>query len=108
MRAEDCDSLHDKFYESHNLCEHRTDGTRGVEAINLDTGAVYGGTLTAAGFSPKRLAHGYLFVLTANVGGRQRDPKERIKSRVIYVDKFGGPDEGCDEESVAEQRKMYC
>ncbi|MDR0355820.1 MAG: hypothetical protein LBJ64_08830, partial [Deltaproteobacteria bacterium] len=103
MGLDDKDELSSSF-RSANLYKYETDGTNGVEAINLDTGAVYGGALTAVGFSPKHLKHGYLFVLTVPVASRQRVPNEKILHRVIHVDKFGGPDLGCDTESVRTQK----
>ncbi|MDR1546357.1 MAG: metallophosphoesterase [Deltaproteobacteria bacterium] len=60
----------------------------GLEAVNIDTGAVYGGALTALGLSSKYLAHGLMPLLTVKTrGNRGAEPL----TRTIEVDGFGGP-----------------
>jgi hypothetical protein len=69
-------------------CVHFDSGpTVGVEAINVDTGAVYGNCLTAIGLSPKYMSAGLIPVLSA----RLNKPFSHNPSfRFIHVDGFGG------------------
>ncbi|MDR1110198.1 MAG: metallophosphoesterase [Deltaproteobacteria bacterium] len=62
----------------------------GLEAINVDTGAVYGGALTALGLSPRYLDHGLMPLLTVRTSGGQRSRDGKIMARSIHVAKFGG------------------
>jgi calcineurin-like phosphoesterase family protein len=69
-------------------CHHYlTDDVRGVEAINIDTGAVYGGALTALGLSPKYLNRGLMPFLTVPTCKSYRDCKTRLQA--IKFDKLG-------------------
>lgn len=56
-----------------------------VEAINIDTGAVFGSALTAIGLSDELLSNGEIFVLTVLTSGSQRDVKQPIR-RYIRVE----------------------
>ncbi|MDR1165953.1 MAG: metallophosphoesterase [Deltaproteobacteria bacterium] len=64
---------------------------RGVEAINIDTGAFFGGALTALGLSAKYLRNGLMPILT--VKRLEKDGKRVLKTRarLIKIDHFGGP-----------------
>ncbi|MDR1165952.1 MAG: metallophosphoesterase [Deltaproteobacteria bacterium] len=66
---------------------------QGVEAINIDTGAFFGGALTALGLSEKYLRNGLMPVLT--VKSPAKDGTRDFKSRagLIKIDHFGGPRE---------------
>jgi hypothetical protein len=61
----------------------------GVEAINVDTGAVYGGALTAVGLSPKYLARGLMPILSISTYDGSRKPLNLFK-RLVRIDRFGG------------------
>ncbi|MDR1110200.1 MAG: metallophosphoesterase [Deltaproteobacteria bacterium] len=61
----------------------------GVQAINIDTGAVHGGALTALGLSGRRLAHGEFTFLTAPTSAPQRGNSDRIMARTILVHDSG-------------------
>jgi hypothetical protein len=64
--------------------------THGLEAINIDTGAVYGSALTALGLSRRYLEHGLMPILTVKTSGGQRSRDGKIMARSISVPKFGG------------------
>ncbi|MDR1165951.1 MAG: metallophosphoesterase [Deltaproteobacteria bacterium] len=65
----------------------------GAEAINIDTGAVYGGALTALGLSVRYLRDGLTPVLTVKSGGNARESEDKIQARIVKIDHFGGPRE---------------
>jgi hypothetical protein len=66
-----------------------TDGELGVEAINIDTGAVAGHALTALGLSPKYLKEGLLLALTYHNDGNQRNKRHKVNWRAIKASSFG-------------------
>jgi hypothetical protein len=65
------------------------DSPGGVEAVNIDTGAVLGGGLTALGLSPKYLANGWLLTLVYRNDGDQRRKFEKVIRRAIKITKLG-------------------
>jgi hypothetical protein len=69
-------------------CIHFDSGpSAGVEAINIDTGAVYGNCLTAIGLSPKYLAFGLIPVLSSRLNCPfTTNPTLRF----LHVNGFGG------------------
>jgi hypothetical protein len=69
---------------------YRTEGEKGIEAINIDTGAVAGGGLTALGLSSKFLREGFLMSLVYPNDGDQRRKQQKIIKRAIMIDKLGG------------------
>ncbi|MDR1110201.1 MAG: metallophosphoesterase [Deltaproteobacteria bacterium] len=73
-----------------NLIDYGCDEGHGVEAINIDTGAVLGGALTALGLSDRRLADGHLLLLTVRLSAPQSDEGERVLDRTVHVGHFGG------------------
>jgi hypothetical protein len=72
----------------------QTGPDHGVEAINLDTGCVSGGALTALGLSERFLAKGWLLTLAYLSDGDQRRKALKIKRRAIRVTRFGTPASG--------------
>jgi hypothetical protein len=66
-----------------------TEGDNGIEAINIDTGAVYGGALTALGLSAESLENGVMPLLTVPTAGNQRNEKTKYKFRSIKFTKLG-------------------
>jgi hypothetical protein len=64
-----------------------TDNINGIEAINIDTGAVYGGALTALGLSERYLTRNIMPVLTVKTSGGQRE--EKFQYRMIVFKKLG-------------------
>ena len=62
-----------------------------VEAVNIDTGAVFGGALTAIGLSDELLANGEICVLTVLTSGSQRDVRQPIR-RYLRAEFFGSPE----------------
>ena len=69
---------------------YQTADENGVEAINIDTGAVTGGGLTALGLSPKYLEGGFLLVLTCQTDGDQRSRRAKVAQRVVKINRVGG------------------
>jgi predicted phosphodiesterase len=63
----------------------------GVEAINVDTAAVYGGALTALGLSATYLASGIMPLLTVRTSVGQRSPGDKVLARAIHAHRLGGP-----------------
>ena len=63
----------------------------GVESINIDTGAVYGGALTALGLSADRLASKHMLLLTASVTKSLRTAHDKVECRAIGFPKLGRP-----------------
>ncbi|MCL2009745.1 MAG: metallophosphoesterase [Synergistaceae bacterium] len=53
-----------------------------IEAVNIDTGAVFGGALTAIGLSDELLTNGEIFVLTVLTSGGQRGVKQPIQRHI--------------------------
>jgi hypothetical protein len=74
----------------HESFHYKTDSQNGLEAINIDTGAVYGQALTALGLSSKLLSQGGLVQLHVPIAGGQRSSSNKVKIRVITFDKLGG------------------
>jgi hypothetical protein len=68
----------------------KTEGQNGIEAINIDTGAVAGGGLTALGLSSKYLSEGFLMSLVYPNDGNQRRKEQKVIKRAIKIDKLGG------------------
>jgi hypothetical protein len=71
------------------LNRYVTDDANGIEAINIDTGAVYGGALTALGLSATHLAQNAMPLLTVSVADSQRDPRCKVRFRAIGFNKLG-------------------
>jgi hypothetical protein len=67
-----------------------TTGELGVEAINIDTGCVVGGGLTALGLSEKYLEGGWLLSMVYEMGGDHRAKKEKVAKRAIKISRLGG------------------
>jgi hypothetical protein len=66
-------------------------GTEGaLEAVNIDTGAVFGGALTALGLSSDSLERGQLPLLTVFTSGSHAEG-QRPLARTVYVKRFGSP-----------------
>jgi hypothetical protein len=55
------------------------------KAVNIDTGAVYGGALTALGLSSQELAKGRLLLITVPTDRSQRQPKDKFSVRAITI-----------------------
>ena len=72
--------------------EYATNGDLGVEAINVDTGAVAAGALTALGLSPGLLSEGLLATLACPTTVNVRLAKRKVLRRTVRVDRLGGPD----------------
>jgi hypothetical protein len=70
----------------------RAKGELGVEAINVDTGCVMGGALTALGLSESLLSQGWLLVMSCQSGSNQRNGRGKILKRALKVWRMGGPD----------------
>jgi hypothetical protein len=70
---------------------YETGGDLGVEAINIDTGAVLGGVLTALGLSERYLDEGYLVFLSCPSGGNRRQAQTKVFRRSVRISRLGGP-----------------
>ncbi|MDR0355950.1 MAG: metallophosphoesterase [Deltaproteobacteria bacterium] len=77
-----------------NSCRYACPAEAGVEAINIDTGAVYGGALTALGLSSKRLSLGLMPLITVQTSGGQRQSRNKAFLRTLAIDKLGGSKPG--------------
>jgi hypothetical protein len=69
---------------------YATDNINGVEAINIDTGAVIGGALTAIGLSEKYLRHGWLIFFSCPTSGDNSRPENKLVKMLIKATAFGG------------------
>ena len=76
--------------ENPEAWNYLTEGQNGVEAINIDTGAVIGGGLTAVGLSAKYLGGGFLMSLMCPSGGNLRRRQEKVLRRIIKITRLGG------------------
>jgi serine/threonine protein phosphatase 1 len=74
---------------------------RKILAINIDTGAVYGGALTALGLSSDLLAKGIMPLITIPMEGGQRQPENKLMFRIISFK----PDEGFSPYSKRKNKK---
>ena len=72
--------------------DYKTRDALGVEAINVDTGAAAGGSLTALGLSPKLLSDGFLATLSCLTGGNIRLTRPKVDRRTIRFERLGGPE----------------
>jgi hypothetical protein len=82
---------HDTRRPSEAGYHYKTDNINGIEAINVDTGAVYGGALTALGLSASYLAEGKMPLLTVPTSKGQRQEATKFELRYLYFDKLGRP-----------------
>jgi hypothetical protein len=57
-----------------------------IQTVNIDTGAVYGGALTALGLSKEFLREGLMPVLTARTAAPRRAENEKVTLRLIWAD----------------------
>jgi calcineurin-like phosphoesterase family protein len=73
-----------------NCIEYITCDKYGIEAINIDTGAVYGGELTALGLSRHFLSQNVIPIISYDVKSNQRDTPKFLK-KIIIFNKLGGP-----------------
>jgi hypothetical protein len=81
------------FNQYTNCLCYRTHSQKGVEAVNIDTGAVYGEALTAMGLSARYLEFGLLPILTVPTSGSNRHEGKKIFMRVLHADNLGAPAE---------------
>ncbi|MDR1546356.1 MAG: metallophosphoesterase [Deltaproteobacteria bacterium] len=79
-----------KYHLAYNAGRHYSCGSDdGLEAINVDTGAVHGGALTALGLSSKYLARGLMPLITVKTSDNYRQNSHPLH-RIIHVSGFGG------------------
>ena len=72
--------------------DYPTTGDFGVEAVNIDTGAVEGGALTAVGLSPELLRDGWLVFLTCPTSADVARSGPKVIRRSVKVGRLGGPE----------------
>jgi hypothetical protein len=82
-----------------------TGGKRGIEAINVDTGASAGGSLTALGLSKRCLAAGFLLFLSCPAAEKWRDRMPYATLGSIGFTRLGGPPAAEEPGPPAERRK---
>jgi hypothetical protein len=77
------------LYTSPDTYKYCTDDINGIEAINIDTGSVYGGALTALGLSSRYLSDKLMPLLSYDSSSSQRSNRDKFHLRLIAFDSLG-------------------